>query len=101
MTKITTDAIDSVTAKLQDFAGGLDPDEQTVLETILAKAAIDDEAEVSGFNFQVPAALNLGSPQFDLSLAQAGLRDGLVGRFCKGGYWELVLDKKKMGGPGF
>lgn len=93
MAKLTTDAIDSVTAKLQEFAAGLDPDEQTVVETILAKATIDDDAEVSGFNFNIPPAFNLGSPQFNLGTAQLNLRNGLVGRFCGegGGPWELII----------
>lgn len=93
MSKITTDAIDSVTAKLHEFAAGLDEDERTVVETILAKAAVEDDAEVSGFNFNVATAFNLGMPQFDLGVAQTNLRSGLVGRFCEkgGGPWELII----------
>jgi hypothetical protein len=92
--KISTDALDSVTAKLHEFAEGLEPEERTALDMVLAKASAEDEAEVSGFNFASVGSLNLGTRSFDLSRTQTNLRSSLLGSFADsgGGFWELILD---------
>jgi hypothetical protein len=91
--KVSTGALDSVTEKLHTFAEGLEPEERTALDMVLAKAAAADEAEVSGFNFASFGSFNLGTRSFDLSRTQTNLRSSLLGTFCddEGGYWELIM----------
>lgn len=92
--KVTTDALDSVTAKLHKFAEGLEPEERTALDLVLAKASAEDEAEVSGFNFASFGTLNLGTRSFDLQRTQTNLRSSMLGSLADsgGGFWELIID---------
>lgn len=102
--KISTDAVESVTAKLHAFAEGLEPEERAAVDAMMAKA-VEADSDVSGFTFESGiGSVNLGTSDFDLNTTRSGLKSSLLGRFCpddEGGPWHLILDddESQLGTP--